>query len=449
MKVQINIFRIVLYFSVFLFALIIRDGLAIFIFNTAIIISSLILYFWSPPKFYKLSMFFELGFLYLMSTEGITHASKIIFETSYDYYAEGSRYINLSFATIMIFSLLRSFNLYERKFTVPKVIRMKNINLFYIILIFIIVVFLSFMARKAIKVGSMGRLQGNAESTTYNDVPVRSIYDLFMSLYTSIGFFLPTFLLFLKYYHNNKITNYLPYILIPIILLMEILIGTRTYVLYTLVGILMIQQSRIVKVNWTKALFVGIIMIFISSLMTNYRSIGFSNVQVSTVSKRVNKDISGPSDAVLWQCRIVEYYNNNHDFEHGDNVLTALSFWVPRSIWLNKPTMIDYWFIRTYLTDITFSNAHSIVTGFSGIFYSDFGFWGGILCCVFIGLFIGQLEFFVYKSIINNKDPYVIFASLSFGIILFFNRAFGNLIPHLTVSFAMAYLFRKLFFVIK
>jgi len=180
--------------------------------------------------------------------------------------------------------------------------------------------------------------------------------------------------------------------------------------------------------------------------MTNYRNVGFSKVQLSSVSSKVNKDISSPSDAILWQCRIVEYYSNNHDYENGANLLTALAFWVPRALWLNKPTMIDYWFARTYLVEQGFANNHSIVTGFSGLFYYDFGFWGGLLCCVFVGLFIGQLEFFVFRCILNKGDPFIIFASLSFGIILFFVRAFGSLIPPLSGCFLLIYLFRKVFF---
>jgi oligosaccharide repeat unit polymerase len=449
MRIQFNIFRIILYFAAFLFALIIKDGLAIFIFTSTVILASLVLYFYAPPSFYKLSMFFELGFLYLMSTEGISHSSKIIYETSYDYYCTGSQYINLSFVIIMIISLLRSFNLYEHKYVNYTTIKFKNKNLFYVLLLFMVAIFLTFMAKKAIKISSLGRLGGNYEITTYNDIPVTSLLDLFLNSYTTMGYVLPALLLYFKYYHNNKLFNYLPYFLIPPIILMQILIGSRTYVLYTLIGILIMYQSRVTRINWSRALFIGIIMIFLSSLMLNYRNFGFSNVQISSVSNRVNKDISSPSDAVLWQCRIVEYYDNNHEYENGVNLLTTLSFWIPRSIWLNKPTMIDYWFIRAYVTEKDFGVNHSVVTGFSGLFYSDFGFWRGLLCCVFLGLFIGQMEFFIFKSVINKRDPYIVFASLSFGIILFFVRAFGSLIPPLTSCFLIIYLFRKIFFTIK
>jgi len=450
MKLQANLLRILLYFFALVFALVVKDGISIFKFTTITIIFSFILYFFSPPKFYKLSIFFELGFLFFLSTEGIANYQNIIYETSYEYFCIGSKYINLSFIIIMVVCLYRTIHLHEQNYITKKVFKLKNVKLLYFTLIFFIIVFLGGMVGKAFKVGSVGRLGAASDAVLFNDIPVRSLPNTFFNMFGSLlSVVLPPLLLFLKNNYNNKIFKILAYTIIPISLVLQIFNGGRTLLLHTLIAILIINQIKVGKINWSKTLIIGIIMVFLSSFMLTYRNYGFTNIEISSVSNRVGKDIIGAQDVVLWLCRIVEYYDYHPNYEHGNNLLTIFVFWVPRAIWLTKPTQIDYWFARTYIGDDKFTNTHSIATGFSGSFYSDFGYWGGLISCIFIGLFIAKLEYFVYKSVLNKTDPFIIFSSIIFGATFFFIRQFSSILPTIISCYLIILFLKKIFFEIK
>lgn len=66
-------------------------------------------------------------------------------------------------------------------------------------------------------------------------------------------------------------------------------------------------------------------------------------------------------------------------------------FWVPRAVWKNKPTMIDYWLIRKYTNEYD-DAGHSTASGFIGELFMDFGKYLAVLIFFFIGMILSKIN---------------------------------------------------------
>ena len=103
-------------------------------------------------------------------------------------------------------------------------------------------------------------------------------------------------------------------------------------------------------------------------------------------------------DALVFK---TEPYQDENPLEN----LFIFLWWIPRTIWPEKPTMGGHWFIREYTHQSGFGEQHSISGGFAFAALLDFGPAVAIPFCVMYGLVIGVIENFVgrNRSIENGK----------------------------------------------
>ncbi len=88
-----------------------------------------------------------------------------------------------------------------------------------------------------------------------------------------------------------------------------------------------------------------------------------------------------------------------------------LYWWVPRSVWPDKPTMDGYWLAHEVMADGDVGAGHSVAGGFALPALLDFGPYLGLAICVLYGLAIFRLERFVAAHA-RPVDPASVFAAL-------------------------------------
>jgi oligosaccharide repeat unit polymerase len=120
--------------------------------------------------------------------------------------------------------------------------------------------------------------------------------------------------------------------------------------------------------------------------------------------------------------KILKHFPSQEDFLYGYSYIKPFVFWIPRSIWEDKPEGLSSLVVeKIYGT----SKGLEYSTGFTltGEFYANFGFVGMILCSMLLGLFMG----FVSRKMISTKNEYTFIISLT-TIIYFPHMARGGIL---------------------
>lgn len=79
--------------------------------------------------------------------------------------------------------------------------------------------------------------------------------------------------------------------------------------------------------------------------------------------------------------------------------------------------MLGYWFIRAY-GETGFGESHSVGFGFSGDFYADFGYFGALLACFFLGFGLKRLE--TYSLHFRKSNQYAsVFVAMLYPYVFF------------------------------
>ena len=133
---------------------------------------------------------------------------------------------------------------------------------------------------------------------------------------------------------------------------------------------------------------------------------------------------------------LIKHFNTNPHL-YGESSSFLLYFWIPRSFWPNKPTMLGNWFIREYRSG--FSEGHSASFGFTGDLYADFGYFS--LFFIFIlGILLKRAENFKDKAI-NSNNFNIILGAMLYPFVFFFVRSPVTSI----ITFLSIILYYKLF----
>lgn len=96
----------------------------------------------------------------------------------------------------------------------------------------------------------------------------------------------------------------------------------------------------------------------------------------------------------------------------------ALYFWIPRAIWHNKPTQLDYWLIREYLS---VSNKFSSASGFIGELRADFG-WGLLLFMILFGILLKEGDRYIV-NVIEGRSLHTVVAACLYPFVFFIIRS--------------------------
>jgi oligosaccharide repeat unit polymerase len=229
---------------------------------------------------------------------------------------------------------------------------------------------------------------------------------LFNAMSNAISMTLPAFLSYLLKY-LSRIKRYALYsflISFPIFFVL-FLLGTRLTLLFSVLGVLVVILAgrRIRPKTVIILLLIGILGLALADTMVKSRGTGLvrytsgfeyfeSGEFLSTLYTR--EGVTGATTM------LVDYFENNQHL-FGVQSAFAFIFWIPRSVWPSKPSMLGYWLIRE-VQSIRYGSSHSISFGFAGDAYADFGFFGGVLFALFFGCVLAILELKVVSSLSDS-----------------------------------------------
>ena len=192
------------------------------------------------------------------------------------------------------------------------------------------------------------------------------------------------------------------------IFVIVLLQSTRYKFLFSVLPyLIIIDVFNLGKIDRKKNVFLLISIFFlvgISSFIKTNRNVAFIEIENPSLFKPENTKVSDPftlklaknmsSEGVVRMAYIADEYFSEHHLHWGKEMSFIFYFWVPRAIWPNKPTQLDYWLIREYSSG-TVSDAFSSASGFIGEARADFG-WG----CLFFTFLLGML----FKRIDSYKE---------------------------------------------
>jgi len=177
-------------------------------------------------------------------------------------------------------------------------------------------------------------------------------------------------------------------------------------------------------------------------LMVQFRAQGLGNVDPAEVIGRLaSEGIDTTQEVVLTEARIVDYYDRNPSLG-GRSTTSVFVFWVPRALWPGKPTLLEYWFPREYGLR-GFPESHSIAAGFPADGYADFGFMGGVMVCLLVGLGLGAADRGCSRLLVEAGSPYLVLVGPLFGATFFAVRSLNTAVIAATGVVALAWMFSR------
>ena len=248
-----------------------------------------------------------------------------------------------------------------------------------------------------------------------------------------------------RYYLNNKYKIHL-ILIVVLCAIPQIFYGTRYRLLFTLVSPLIVFFDR-KKISF-KLISLGFVflfsMIFLSSYLRNYRD-NFSNSSISYEENSVIEKIAsfGSNEGVVKRAEHLLRYVDLYGLHYGKESAFVLYFWVPRTLWPEKPTKIGHWLVRMFES---VSHKFSAAYGFWGQLFIDFGYLS-LVILFFFGGFLKILD--LKKDAHLDMRSKVSIVYISFFPVVFFSirspqTAVINFLYVVFIFFVFNFIFRFL-----
>ncbi len=249
------------------------------------------------------------------------------------------------------------------------------------------------------------------------------------SLLSSISLVLPSIIVF--YYKEIKLKKslILPWLLSSPIFLLLFITGTRFPLLFSFGGFLIVAYTKTgeEKIKLNLKLLILIVLLFGSSVfMNSFRTYGYSGKSdffiKNTTETRISKQIAfhmSPEGVIDMTSLMMRHFENN-SHTYGKSLAFLTVFWIPRSLWPEKPTMLGYWLVRKYRSG--FSEGHSSSFGFTGELYADFGYFS-LFFVYILGLLLKHADQFLAFQFTQQGAYKKICAVMLFPYIFFFVRS--------------------------
>lgn len=270
----------------------------------------------------------------------------------------------------------------------------------------------------------------------------------------ALGMILPAIIAY--YFRHIKRTN----ILIPILIVLPIfiyqfIIATRFQLLFQVLPFCIILDIvKVQNINWksiTLIIFFAIALSAFSSYTKQNRNFAknekeyvetkYSTDKTSDTFEAIALELS--PEGIIDMIRMLDDYYEHNDHEYGKESAYILYFWVPRSIWTDKPTPIDHWLIRQYET---VSDEYSASTGFVGFLKADFG-WFALIFAIVWGIIIKRCDEFIKRTIENGNYSFTyVIATILYPYFFFAVRSPLTATQQLIFIFFIYIIFRRLFF---
>ena len=273
---------------------------------------------------------------------------------------------------------------------------------------------------------------------------------LFTSIIGNMSILLPA--LFAFYYKNRKGGFVLALFWSLPIFAVLIGIGSRFPFLFSVCGFV-ISNGLISFYCFKKrdiiVLFIMVVIVFgLSAMMKEIRVHGIDNMEsneteydIGLFSQKAASKMS--PEGVVYMNTILYDHCKSNGFLYGKNSSFIFYFWVPRSIWKNKPEMLGKWLPQKYQN---VSEGHSASLGIWGELYVDFGYLS-LLVMFVLGILLKKLDNICqFISLYKGHTISIIFVSLVFPFVFFSARSPITAFITTTMSLSIYVIIRRIAF---
>lgn len=288
---------------------------------------------------------------------------------------------------------------------------------FIMMLVMFALLYLYFKIGRAVSVSSQGRKVAGALGSG-------NVVNTFVN---AIGLLTPSLIGYYFACHTkNKWVSLL--FVIPLFAV-QFLISTRFRVLYMampyfiLMGIIPLKIDKIRKI-----LILGLLLVAFSvgsTYLKKYRYVSsieeldWSVLYTESSNRFVSIANKMSPEGVVRMTVLANDYFKTHPLSQGRETSYVTYFWVPRSVWKDKPIPIDYWLIREYEE---IGESVTTASGFTGEIRADFGNYCFIIVFLW-GLCLKYLDVLVASVDIKRKSFNNVLYAMLFPWIFFFVRS--------------------------
>lgn len=222
---------------------------------------------------------------------------------------------------------------------------------------------------------------------------------------------------------------------IPIFFFLLVL-GTRFRLLFSIAPFFLVTDFiRLKKINKKSLFFMiafGVGLVIFTNTMKEKRNSSFAEVinSVSLINNSQESSNQSLSVKICSNCspegivemtRLANIYFQTHDLKYGECSGMLFYFWIPRNIWKEKPTQLDYWMPRYFNPDL--STTFSSASGFTGEVRADFGLLSYLFMVLF-GFLLRKVNTMLFLSDYGRKPSYsTLYVSLLIPYLFFFVRS--------------------------
>ena len=235
-----------------------------------------------------------------------------------------------------------------------------------IAVVILAILYFSFNINEAYHSFIFGRhtlLKGNVEVTILS-----AIGKAFSFIYPAILAY------YFRYVKKGKVSIFLLILLCSLVLVVQVLYGTRYNILFSLLGFFMIYYYKNLPL---KTIILGLVVVgSVSLYIVKQRPVGKERLKERASIKydfyKKLGSIGSNENVIKYTAQLLTYYDSKN-YEYGKASGFILYWWIPRSIWEGKPKQISYYLLREFSDDRGYYKSRSISFGFTGELYADFG----------------------------------------------------------------------------
>ena len=240
------------------------------------------------------------------------------------------------------------------------------------------------------------------------------------TLTSALSLMLPSLI---AYYvvHMKKKSKWLALLCATPIFLFLIVLSTRFKVLFSVIPFFLISGFlNINKVNIKSSIFLFLVIIALS-VFSDFTKVNRNDSFTDRWSGLADsKQFEGNfAEFVADHCSpegcvemtyLAERYFNDHEHTYGKSIGFIAYFWIPRTMWPDKPTQVDHWLPRYFNPNM--ADTASTASGFTGELRADFGYFSFIFLFL-LGILLKRCNYYlVYYNYGRSPCFESIYASL-------------------------------------
>jgi oligosaccharide repeat unit polymerase len=370
---------------------------------------------WRPSSL-PVILCWKLAYVALICREGLVDADLAIARSGRSSYDVASQFVTAANAAVllghMFVSSLGANRIYQR-FPIHRV----DVRRWGVLTVALLVAYLI----KEIPAAETVFFGGRAASSQDIELSARAALTSGFVLSLAVG--MPSILAYYLVWLRGVRPSMALFVVAPIVVL-QMVVGTRFVMLMSLAGVVAVIMSKERISQRLLAVGTAVLgfLLVASAITAAARYEGFANSTLTQYFEYLEANGFVHSEGMIINLSALVSHFERVPHLHGASNLGILLFWIPRAFWPDKPTLLGYWFIRL-ATARGFSKGHSIGLTFAADSYADFGYVGGLLFCVVIGIVMGAVERLVAKLLARPGVPYIVAVAPLYGAAVFAIRS--------------------------